>query len=60
MMKRDEHGSKRQAELRWPPDLAGFLFRLIFDREDGGDMFLRNFGFSELHGVTILKPAALH
>jgi hypothetical protein len=24
--------------------LAGFLLKLIFDSEDGGDMFLRNAG----------------
>jgi hypothetical protein len=32
--------------------LAGFLLRLLFDPEDGGDMFLRNVGIS-------LKYAAL-
>jgi hypothetical protein len=28
---------------------AGFLLRLFFDAEDGGDMFIRNFGGRTLH-----------
>jgi hypothetical protein len=34
-------GSKRQNQLRLLPASASFLRGLFFDREDGGDMFLR-------------------
>jgi hypothetical protein len=30
--------------LNFPPDSAGFLLGLLFDREDRGDTFLRNVG----------------
>jgi hypothetical protein len=36
---------------------AGFSLGLRFDTEDGDDIFLRNVGLSELHGVTTQKTA---
>jgi hypothetical protein len=40
--------------------LCGFLRGLLFDFEDGSNMFLRNFGlFSELRGVGTQKTALL-
>jgi hypothetical protein len=42
--------SKKQAaafgNLSLPPATVGFLFGLLFDPEDGDDMFLRNFPIS--------------
>jgi hypothetical protein len=35
------------------------LLRLLFDPENGGDIFLRNVLFSKLHGVTTLKTILL-
>jgi hypothetical protein len=39
--------------------LVGFLVGLFFNSEDGGGIFLRNFGRTsiELHGVTSQKIA---
>jgi hypothetical protein len=42
----------RQSE---PPASAGSLLDLFIDPEDGGDMFNRNVGLPELHGVTSQK-----
>jgi hypothetical protein len=38
--------SKKQASRRQQSELllAGFLLHLLFDPEDGGDVFLRNIG----------------
>jgi hypothetical protein len=41
-----------------PPDSAAFLFGLLFDPENGGDMFLRNFGFSPTYKA--LQPRTLY
>jgi hypothetical protein len=32
-----------------------FFLHLLFDPEDCGDIFLRNFELSDIHGVTIQK-----
>jgi hypothetical protein len=34
---------------------ATFSICLLFDHEDGSDIFLRNVGRSELHGITTQK-----
>jgi hypothetical protein len=34
------------------PPSANLLFALIYDHEDGGDIFLRNVWLAELRGVT--------
>jgi hypothetical protein len=39
------------------PSCNGFFLSLLFDFEDGRDMFLRNAGISELHGVVTKKTA---
>jgi hypothetical protein len=38
-----------------PPASADFFHGIIFCPEDGGDVFLRNVGLSQLHGVTTHK-----
>jgi hypothetical protein len=40
--------------LSFPPASAGFLLSLLFDTEDGGDMFFRNIGLSL--NCTALQP----
>jgi hypothetical protein len=47
--------SRLQAHLSCSPASAGFLFNLLFDPEDGGDMFLRNFGLCPKY--TVLQPS---
>jgi hypothetical protein len=37
--------------LGWPPLSAGFLLYLLFDPEDGGDIFLRKLGLSPIYTV---------
>jgi hypothetical protein len=34
---------------------SSIFLGLLFDTEDGGDMFLRNVGVSEMHGFTYQK-----
>jgi hypothetical protein len=42
----------------WPINVNSFLPDIIFDLEDGGDMFLRNFGLSA--DCTASQPRRLH
>jgi hypothetical protein len=42
------------SELNLPPAFRAFLLRLLFDPEDGGDMFLRNVALSP--NYTALQP----
>jgi hypothetical protein len=44
-------------ELSVPPAPAAFVLRLLFDPEDGGDMFSRN--VFELHGGTTKQATLL-
>jgi hypothetical protein len=48
--------SKKPAEdqLSLPPPTAGFFFRLLFDPDDEGNVFLRNAGLSP--NYTVLHP----
>jgi hypothetical protein len=52
--------SKKPAEasgelnFHFPPFLAAFLLDLLFYREDGSDMFIRNYGFSP--NYMLLQP----
>jgi hypothetical protein len=47
----------RNAQLSLLPASAGFLLSLLFDSEDGSDMFLRNVGLSP--DYTALQPIAV-
>jgi hypothetical protein len=50
---------KKSASVWWLL-LAGLLIGLVFDPEDGGDMFLQNVGFpSELQGAATQKMVYL-
>jgi hypothetical protein len=39
------------------PTFSGFLLDLLFDHEDGGDLFFRNIGLSP---YMALKPTSPH
>jgi hypothetical protein len=45
---------RSQSKLNLPPASAGFIITLVFNPEDGGDMFLRNVGLSP--NYTPFKP----
>jgi hypothetical protein len=40
------------SEISWPPIYTGFLCGLLFDLEDGGEMFLRNVGLSPNYAAS--------
>jgi hypothetical protein len=40
-----------------PPDFAGFFLGLLFTPEDGGDIFLRNVGFSPNYMATAVRTS---
>jgi hypothetical protein len=50
---------QKEGQTRLPTASAGFLLGLLSDTEDGGDIFLRNVEFSELHGVTTQKTVTV-
>jgi hypothetical protein len=52
--KAKQENSTSRSTLSFPRVSAGFLFRLLFDPEDGDDIFLRNIGFSP--NYTALQP----
>jgi hypothetical protein len=51
-MRQNTIRSRKQIQLGFPPS---FWLDLFFDPEDGGNIFLRNSGFSTNH--TVLQPS---
>jgi hypothetical protein len=51
---RQVNKAKNGQKLVFSPASTGFFFVLLFDHEDGDDMFLRNVGFSELSALSEL------
>jgi hypothetical protein len=52
--------NQQKQEAGWAPASGTFLLGLLFDPEDGGDMFVRNVGLSsKLSGVTFQKSILL-
>jgi hypothetical protein len=47
-----------KSKLSLPPAYAGFLLGLLFDREDGGEISLRNVELSR--NDTVLQPRKPH